>query len=196
MTNDELLRLALQGSELEWTDLHRMCLDRGFAERLAGVLECSTTAENDVAIAWVSVLQNLHAGLKVNLPSAISKPTFTRLRVLCADDNEHMLGVMRKSISDAGHYIECVCDGEAAWQRLSTDITAFDVLITDQQMPRLEGLELVARVRRASFAGRIIVVTGMLTPEIEQAFKSLRVDHLFRKTSGMNLGRMVVRALQ
>ena len=103
------------------------------------------------------------------------------LRILCAEDHELICEVLKKALSGAGHHVECVFDGQAAWERLSANPLAFDVLITDHQMPHLSGLELVRKLRETAFAGRIIVESGNLTPELEDAFRALVVDRIIRK---------------
>ena len=103
------------------------------------------------------------------------------LRILCAEDHELICELLGKALSDAGHQVECVLDGQAAWERLCTEPTAFDVLITDHQMPHLSGLELVRKLRETAFAGWIIVESGNLTPELEDAFRALVVDRIVRK---------------
>ena len=105
------------------------------------------------------------------------------LKILCAEDHELICELLKKVLSDAGHDVECVFDGQAAWERLSANPLAFDVLITDHQMPRLSGLGLVQKLRQTSFAGRIVVESGNLTPEIEAAFLALHVDRIVHKTT-------------
>ena len=73
MTDEELLRAALDGSETEWAELHNRCRDRTQAEALARMLEKHADADNDAAAAWAQVLADLHPGLQVNL-SAARKP--------------------------------------------------------------------------------------------------------------------------
>jgi two-component system chemotaxis response regulator CheY len=191
MTDERLLDLALRGGETEWEELHKLCLDRGTAERLCRVLERSTTQAVDVAAAWAGVLAEIHPGLKVNWPpltsaqSRAGKANETGenriLKILCAEDHEQICELLKKVLSEAGHEVECVFDGQAAWERLSADLSAFDVLITDHQMPRLSGLGLVQRLRETPFAGRIVVESGNLTPELEEAFRALRVDRIVHK---------------
>ena len=52
---------------------------------------------------------------------------------------------MRRGLGDLVGTLDIVNDGEEAWQRLQT--TAYDVLITDLEMPRLNGFELTIRIR-------------------------------------------------
>jgi CheY-like chemotaxis protein len=191
MTDEKLLDLALHGGEMEWEELHKFCLDRGGAERLGRVLERGATQAVDVAAAWAGVLQELHPDLKVNLPSPAPAQSSAgkgneigqnrTLRILCAEDHELICELLKKVLSDAGYDVECVFDGQAAWELLSANPSAFDVLITDHQMPRLSGLDLVQKLRQTAFAGRIVVESGNLTPELEAAFLALRVDRIVRK---------------
>jgi CheY-like chemotaxis protein len=105
------------------------------------------------------------------------------LKILCADDHELIRELLKRALSEAGHDVECVFDGQAAWELLSADLSAFDVLITDHQMPRLSGLALVQKLRRTAYTGRIIVESGILTSDLEAAFVALGVDRIARKTT-------------
>lgn len=66
-------------------------------------------------------------------------------RILLCDDEVHIIRAAEFKLSRAGYAVECVFDGEAAWQ--SIERRRPDLIVTDCQMPRLSGLELVARVR-------------------------------------------------
>ena len=70
MTDEELLNVAIRGGEVAWQELQRRCRERAMAERLAKVLEQGATQAIDEACAWASVLEDLHPGLKVNVPPA------------------------------------------------------------------------------------------------------------------------------
>jgi CheY-like chemotaxis protein len=50
--------------------------------------------------------------------------------------------------------VRCATDGRQALDELLKDCAAFDMLITDRQMPRLDGVALVEQSRRADSAGR------------------------------------------
>lgn len=70
MTNNELLTAALRGTGTDWETVHEVCGDRARAEDLGKMLEASATVGNDAAEAWAHVLEEMHPGLKVNLPAA------------------------------------------------------------------------------------------------------------------------------
>lgn len=111
------------------------------------------------------------------------KPRRRGLRILCADDHTMIGEVLVRLFSDAGHEVEHVGDGVAAWQRLAEDPSRFDVVVTDQQMPGLRGDELVELLRQVDFNGRIIVHSSRLSrPEVDR-LNELRVDHIVYKSS-------------
>jgi len=65
--------------------------------------------------------------------------------VLLCDDEVHILRAAEFKIARAGFDVRCAFDGQEAWEAICRQRP--DILITDFQMPRLNGLELIARVR-------------------------------------------------
>jgi two-component system, OmpR family, alkaline phosphatase synthesis response regulator PhoP len=66
-------------------------------------------------------------------------------RVLLCDDEIHILRAAEFKIKRAGYSVRTAGDGEEAWQLIQDQVP--DLLITDCQMPRLDGLGLVRRMR-------------------------------------------------
>ena len=66
-------------------------------------------------------------------------------RILIAEDNPALAGVIRFNLEQAGYSVTAVPDGLQAWQLLQQQ--EFDAVITDQQMPQLTGVELCERLR-------------------------------------------------
>ena len=66
-------------------------------------------------------------------------------RVLLCDDEIHILRAAEFKIKRAGYSVRTAGDGEEAWQLVQDQVP--DLLITDCQMPRLDGLGLVRRMR-------------------------------------------------
>lgn len=77
-------------------------------------------------------------------------------RVLVVDDEAGIRRVVRDALERAGHDVETAGDGEEALARFEQG--AFDLLITDWNMPGVDGFELVRRVRKRS-ALPILVLT-------------------------------------
>ncbi len=69
MTAEQLLEIALRSSGDDWGQLQELCADRTTAERLARALEQSASRQSEAAKSWAFVLEEMHPGLKVTLPS-------------------------------------------------------------------------------------------------------------------------------
>ena len=66
-------------------------------------------------------------------------------RVLLCDDEIHILRAAEFKLKRAGYDVRIASDGQQAWEMIQQEKP--DVLITDCQMPRLDGFGLVQRVR-------------------------------------------------
>lgn len=66
-------------------------------------------------------------------------------RILVVDDEAAIRKVVRDALENAGHEVETAVDGEEAQALLAAG--EFDLVITDLNMPRVDGLELVRRIR-------------------------------------------------
>jgi DNA-binding NtrC family response regulator len=82
-------------------------------------------------------------------------------RVLVADDEEAIRKVLARHLERAGHTVATASDGQAALEAFEK--TGFDAVITDLNMPRLGGVELVRRVKEQAPGTITIVLTGYAT---------------------------------
>lgn len=83
-----------------------------------------------------------------------------RIRVLVVEDDESVREVSARYLQLAGYKVDTAGDGEAGWEALRRDV--FHLLITDNCMPRLSGLELIVRLRAAGMALPVILASGTL----------------------------------
>jgi len=67
-------------------------------------------------------------------------------KVLLCDDEIPILRAAEFKIKKAGYDVRIASDGQEAWEMIQADCP--DILVTDCQMPRLDGLGLVDRMRR------------------------------------------------
>jgi two-component system, OmpR family, alkaline phosphatase synthesis response regulator PhoP len=65
--------------------------------------------------------------------------------ILLCDDEIHILRAAEFKLKKAGYDVRIAGDGQEAWEAIQQQKP--DVLITDCQMPRMNGLELVKKVR-------------------------------------------------
>jgi two-component system chemotaxis response regulator CheY len=115
------------------------------------------------------------------LPSTTLQPATKPLKVLYADDVRQLRELLTVILKRDGHESETVADGQEAWERLTQAGAAYDLLITDHHMPRLNGLDLVRRVRAHRFSGKIIAFSSELSPVVAEEYRQLRVDRVLQK---------------
>ena len=103
------------------------------------------------------------------------------LKIL-AVDNQATVRLSFQYIFDGPKYaVTTVENGGAALAKLDTDAKAYDVIIVDQKMPDLTGLELVRAIRKRDVSGKILVVSAHLSSDIRAAFEQLDVHGIFAK---------------
>jgi CheY-like chemotaxis protein/anti-sigma regulatory factor (Ser/Thr protein kinase) len=97
--------------------------------------------------------------------------------ILVAEDDATTRGLLRAVLRSAGYSVNTAIDGKTALKKLREQ--SFDVLLTDIWMPRLNGLELMARLRQETLRPKVVVMTSDDTPETvlravrEQAYQYL-----------------------
>ncbi len=68
-----------------------------------------------------------------------------QLHILVVDDDPEILGALSELIRQLGHLCATASDGMDALGRLRED--QFDIVVTDMKMPRMDGLELIRRIK-------------------------------------------------
>jgi two-component system, OmpR family, alkaline phosphatase synthesis response regulator PhoP len=66
-------------------------------------------------------------------------------RILLCDDEIHILRAAEFKLKKAGYDVQITADGEEGWEAIQQRKP--DLVITDCQMPRLSGIDLVRRMR-------------------------------------------------
>jgi CheY-like chemotaxis protein len=103
------------------------------------------------------------------------------LRILCADDNAELVELISESLQFYGYQVDWVLNGEEARKIIAAEPDKFDLLITDMEMPLLDGYGLVVRAREAGFRGKIIVFAGALSSHDRDRFGALSVEAIIDK---------------
>jgi two-component system, cell cycle response regulator CpdR len=81
-------------------------------------------------------------------------------RVLIADDEEPMRALVSRAIGMDGHTTVTAQDGAEALEILSRDENGFDLLLTDIQMPVMDGIALALAATRDFPDLVILLMTG------------------------------------
>ena len=103
------------------------------------------------------------------------------LRILVADDSQDLADTYKTALENRGHVVVTVRDGIECLQMYSDSLknennetkSLFDVVILDQQMPSMDGIDVAREIQRANSKQRIIFVTGYGT-EVIKKLRGLR----------------------
>jgi two-component system, chemotaxis family, sensor histidine kinase and response regulator WspE len=85
-------------------------------------------------------------GGPVEAPAAAPAPVAARKRILVVDDSLTVRELERKLLTQQGYDVEVAVDGMDGWNAVRTG--PFDLVITDVDMPGMDGIELVSRITR------------------------------------------------
>jgi response regulator RpfG family c-di-GMP phosphodiesterase len=89
----------------------------------------------------------------------LTSSPFAAIRVLIVDDEESVRKVIAAVLSQLRHFCQTAAGGQEALQILERQ--RFDAVISDLQMPRMSGMELLSKVRQLYPQLAFLVVTGV-----------------------------------
>jgi DNA-binding NtrC family response regulator len=81
-------------------------------------------------------------------------------RILAVEDEEDLRQLNADVLLDAGYRVDVAANGAAAWAALK--LHHYDLLITDQFMPKLSGVELLKKIHTAHLTLPVIMATEIL----------------------------------
>lgn len=84
------------------------------------------------------------------------------VRVLLIDDEEFLVRLWKNVLEKRGYKVTCHTDGLAALEEFRARPDGFDLVITDQSMPGINGNMLASEIRNIRNDMRIIICSGYL----------------------------------
>jgi two-component system, chemotaxis family, chemotaxis protein CheY len=100
---------------------------------------------------------HLFSRTRASKKKAASTPTAEMLAVLHVEDNKPVARLVRDTLAVSGMHVDSCVNGLTALQTLKSS-ARYDVLIVDNNLPGLSGLELVLRVRSLSHRASLPIV--------------------------------------
>ncbi len=113
-------------------------------------------------------------------------------KVLLVDDDPAMLRILSQWLEKAGYSVRTACDGQEALEAIELECP--DFLVTDWEMPCIDGLELCRRVREMALPHYICIVFLTIKTGVDEMIAGLEsgADDFLAKpiTEGELLARM------
>lgn len=80
------------------------------------------------------------------------------MRILLAEDNVEVAALIRRAFEELGHTVTVIVDGEDALHLGLTE--SFDAMVLDRMLPKMEGLDVLRRLRAANVRTPTLVLTA------------------------------------
>ena|SRR3982751_6480490 len=103
------------------------------------------------------------------------------LRILAVDNEPSVTFSLRQIFNGPRYELNAVENGDAALARIDSGSEQYDVIIVDQKMPHMSGLELVVEMRKRGITSKIMVLSADLEPEVREAYERVDVHLIFPK---------------
>jgi two-component system chemotaxis response regulator CheB len=102
------------------------------------------------------------------------------IRVLIAEDETKSFEILKRVLKKNNWVVDSALNGEDALKMLKE--STYQILLTDINMPKMNGMELIGRVRNEVTPKPLIIVfTGYRTAEIKNRALELEIDGFFTK---------------
>ncbi|HEY5037127.1 MAG TPA: response regulator [Chthoniobacterales bacterium] len=117
------------------------------------------------------------------------------LHILAVEDESAVAQLLALVLCGPSCRVTTACDGLQALEKIAAASRPFDVIITDHNMPRMTGLEMVRKLRELHFGGKIAVLSAHLTEANRHAYRECHVDLMLSKPFDVGELRQAIEVL-
>jgi CheY-like chemotaxis protein len=114
-------------------------------------------------------------------------------RILMVDDENNIRMMVRLALQHVGHTVDTASDGPDGLEKYG-DGTGYDLVLLDQRMPGMEGLEVLREMRRRDPRARIVMATAFGTIDLAVEAMKLGATDFLRKPFTAEVLRGVVQS--
>ncbi len=113
--------------------------------------------------------------------------------IVLVEDEPDILSILHRLMRDltGGYDIVTVSSGIDALAQIA--LRTVPLVITDYNMPGMNGLQLTAAIKETSPDTRVVLITAYATPELEKRAREQRVDHWLPKPFPLDRLEQIVR---
>ena len=161
----------------------------GIVEQLGGYVEVTSDPGEGTSVRiFLPILKMKHE----NQILKIASPDTARKSILFVDNEESVLEMNRLSLESAGYQVETRNSGLEALQVLNEQPDNYDIVVMDQILTCMPGIELARKMKRIRPDLSIILCTGFISQEKEQSLIKMGADRVIQKPfDGDDLNRVI-----
>ncbi len=151
------------------------------------------TQNEIIVVIDVEKLVALAQPRTLQLPQAVNGPK----RILVVEDTESIRQTIVRNLEESGHEVETAVDGIDGLRRIANARANYDLIISDIEMPRMNGFELARKIRSISTLKSVplIAFTTKNTPADFKEARDAGFTTLLEKSKGKLLGVLVSECL-
>ena len=161
-----------------------MCLAHGIVSRHGGQIEVDSGVGRGTTVRVTFPSEGL-TRTRPPAPPRVAVGPASPARCLVVDDDAQVRDMIRDILSNAGHKVVVAKDGADGVERFKAD-TAFDVIITDLAMPKLNGLQLARVCKTLRPNVPVVMLTGWGVLLTEEELSEHGVDEVLSKPVRMD----------
>jgi DNA-binding response OmpR family regulator len=80
------------------------------------------------------------------------------MRILLVEDDERIAIALSETLRDRQYLVDVATDGEAGWELI--EVIPYDLILLDVMLPKLDGIGLCQRLRRARYMTPVLLLTA------------------------------------
>lgn len=126
------------------------------------------------------------------VPSDVEPPA---AHILIVEDHAPLVKGFTRALNAGGYAVDSAADGVEGFARLLE--RSYDAVVTDLNMPRMNGLDFLAKIRDAQPEVPVILMTGEMDPDVYVRARAMGVvRYLLKPVRIEQLGRAVENAVK
>jgi len=109
-------------------------------------------------------------------------------KILIVDDEKSIRNSLREILEYEGYQVKDACDGQEGYKMASEE--KFDIILSDIKMPKMDGIELLEKLKEAGIDSQIVMISGHGT--IETAVEAIRNGAFDFIAKPLDLNRVLI----
>ncbi|MBU1026210.1 MAG: response regulator [Candidatus Margulisbacteria bacterium] len=101
--------------------------------------------------------------------------------ILVIDDQASMRSIICHMLEDKGYKVTCAQDGQEGWDYFEKDPDTYKLVVADVNMPKVDGFELLKRIRQTHPNKPVVFLTGINEDIVKIVGQEYQVNAIIKK---------------